>query len=158
MLTDLAFIVGLHRTESDKLGFIPAPTIRDRYLAQGNYVIVRDRQGRSRGYILHGPTRPGRPLHITQVCTELDHRLRGFAANAVRTIELRGLAAGCTELRLRCALELPANAFWRALGFQLRGYAIGGNTSQRIIAEYILPLGPADARTLVFSFSGPTPR
>jgi len=140
MNRDLEYVVALHRTESDALGFIPAPAIERRYLATGDHEWVTDRHGRRRGYLLHGPARWGKPLHIIQTCVEPDFRLRHFAAAAVERIAEKGRLAGSTELRLRCALDLPANAFWLALGFQLLQFAIGGQVTMRTIAEYWRPI------------------
>lgn len=140
-LDTLGFIVRLQRTETHALGFIPASAIQRRMLATDNYVLIRDGHGRRHGYLLHGPPRRDKPLHIYQACVEPDYRLRGYAADAVQTIIRRGLAAGSTELTLRCALDLRANLFWQALGFQLLGYTPGGNQRNRIIAVYSLPIG-----------------
>ena len=140
MNADLEYVVRLHRTESDALGFIPAPSIQRRYLDTGDHEWVTDGHGRRRGYLLHGPARWGKALHIIQTVVEPDYRLRYYAAAAVQRIEEKGRIAGCTEIRLRCAVDLTANAFWLALGFQLLQFAIGGRVTRRTIAEYSRPI------------------
>jgi len=140
MNADLDYIVRLHRTESNALGFIPSASIQRRYLDTGDHEWVVDTRGRHRGYLLHGPARWGKPLHIIQTCVEPDYRLRYFATAAVQRIEEKGRLAGCTEIRLRCAIDLSANTFWLALGFQLSQFAIGGRVTGRTIAEYSRPI------------------
>lgn len=141
-ITDLAYILGLGQTERRALGFIPAPAIAQRCIQPGRYLTIRDRHGRRRGFLLYGPLNPGRPVHIYQTCVEPDYRLRTYAARAVTELARRALAAGCTSIDLRCALDLTANAFWTALGFSLVRYEIGGRQKERAIARYTLPLGP----------------
>ena len=142
-MNDHQFVVGLGDTERPALGFMPAPAIARRCIEPGNYVLIRDDAGRRRGFLLHGPARPGEPLHIYQACVEYDHRLRRYAADAVAVVALRGQVKGATEISLRCALDLAANAFWIAIGFTLIRYEIGGQQKQRTIARYSLPLNAA---------------
>jgi len=142
-MNDLDFVIALHRTETHALGFIPKPTIRDRFIAPGNYVLIRDRHGHRRGYLIHAPPRPGLPCRIHQACVEADYRLRGFAAAAVATIARRATVADATELLLHCATDLPAIAFWQSIGFAFRTWNVGGRTRQRVLAELFLPLQTA---------------
>lgn len=140
MNSDLDYVVALHRTESSALGFIPAPSIQRRYLDTGDHEWVVDGHGNRRGYLLHGPARWGQPLHIIQTCVEPDYRLRHYAAAAVERIAEKARLAGCTEIRLRCALDLPANSFWLAIGFYLLQFTVGGHSTGRTIAEYWRPI------------------
>lgn len=139
-MDDAAFIIGLMKTETDALGFIPAPAIRSRWIPKGRYIIQRDRRGRRRGYLLHGPARPGRELFVNQVCIEYDHRLKGHAFFAVRELLNRAHDAGCTCINLRCAADLSANWFWLSIGFTLVGITGGGKRRDREICVYRLDL------------------
>ena len=120
----------------------------------GNYVIIRDGHGHRRGYILHGPPHPDRPLHIYQTCVEIDYRLRGYAAQAVATVAQRGTVAHATEINLRCAADLPAIHFWSYCGFTFRQWHVGGEQRERLIAELFLPLAAIPPARLVFAQSG----
>jgi len=135
-LTDADFIIAMMKTETDALGFIPAPAIRDRWIPKGRYIIQRDRRGRRRGYLLHGAAKRGQPLFINQVCINYDHRLHGFAQLALRELLRRADVAGCTEIRLRCAQDLPANHFWTHSGFVPQTPVLGGKRRHRIIVPY----------------------
>jgi len=139
-MNDADYIIGLMRTESAALGFIPSTAIRQRWVAKGRFIIQRDTRGRPRGYLLHGPPTPGRPLYINQACIDFDHRLRGFGILAVRQLVDRALHAGSTSIRLRCAMDLPANAFWHAAGFHVTGCEPGGDERHRTIVAYQLDL------------------
>lgn len=158
MNPDLDYIVALHRRNSAALGFIPSTSIQRRYLATGAVEWIVDGRGRRRGYLIHGPARWGKPLHIIQTVVEADYRLRHFAAIAVTRIEEKGRIAGATELRLRCALHLPANAFWLALGFYLLQYTVGGRITGSTIAEYARPIAQSPRIAPVAIFLPPSYR
>jgi hypothetical protein len=139
-MDDASFIIGLMKTETDALGFIPAPAIRSRWIPKGRYIIQRDRRGRRRGYLLHGPARPGRELFVNQVCIEHDYRLKGHAWFAVRELFNRAHAARCTAINLRCAADLSANWFWLSVGFTLIDVIRGGQRRDREISVYRMKL------------------
>lgn len=139
-MNNLAFIVGLMKTETDALGFIPSSAIRDRWIKYGRYIIQRNARGRRLGYLLHGPAKPGRPMHVNQVCIEYDYRLQGYAILAVRELLNRALAGDCSEIRLRCATDLTANHFWKACGFELMEITPGGKRRGRSICHYRIHL------------------
>lgn len=136
----LSWITGLARHETHTLGFIPAASIKRQCIDPGNYCWIQDRHGRHCGFILHGPIRSAQPIHIYQTCVEQDKRLRTYAAQAIRRIWLRGEAAGATGLSVRCAADLPANEFWKALGFQFLQFELGGKSRNRVICSYFLPI------------------
>jgi len=148
----LNFIIELGDSERQALGFIPAPSIKRRCIDTGNYVIIVDGHQHSRGFLLHGPPRAGRPLHIYQACVEPSYRLRGYAAQAVAEVARRGRSAGSNEINLRCACDLPAIAFWSFCGFRLRQHHVGGHMQNRIIAELYYPLCHAPSSRLLFAF------
>ena len=139
-MNDASYIIGLMKTETDALGFIPAPAIHSRWIPKGRYIIQRDRRGRRRGYLLHGPATPGRELFVNQVCIEYDHRLKGHAFFAVRELFNRAHDAGCTAINLRCATDLSANWFWLSIGFTLIELIPGGNRRRRQISVYRMDL------------------
>ncbi len=139
-MDDATFIIGLMKTETDALGFIPAPAIRSRWIPKGRYIIQRDRRGRRRGYLLHGPAKPGQPLFVNQVCIKYDHRRLGYAFLAIRELFNRAHDAGCTAINLRCAADLSANSFWLAVGFKLINVIPGGHRRQREICVYRMDL------------------
>jgi len=139
-MTDADFIIALMKTESDAVGFIPAPAIRNRWIPLGRYIIQHDRHGRRRGYLLHGPPRSGQPLYVHQCVIDVDHRLRGYAALAIRTLVQRGLHAHCSRIRLTCAHRLAANDFWRSQNFNSIAAKPGGDRRGDLLIVYELQL------------------
>jgi len=139
-MDDTSFIIGLMKTETDALGFIPSTAIQSRWIPKGHYIIQKDSRGKRRGYLLYGPPKAGRDLHVNQVCIEYDQRLRGFAFLAVRELINIAHDADCAAITLRCASTLPANWFWMAIGFQLIGITAGGLRRGRTISTYRLDL------------------
>lgn len=152
-MNDTAFIVHLMRTETDALGFIPSTAIKTRWIPTGRYIIQRNRTGRRVGYLLHGPLHQGKPLHVNQVCIDIDDRLCTYAAQAVTELIKRARTVRATEIRLRCALDLPANQFWTAMGFIPQTVTDGGRRRKRKIVHYTLPIAHDETRRTVLTLS-----
>lgn len=139
-MNDAAFIIGLMRTETDTLGFIPSTAIRSRWIPNGRYILARDRRGRRQGYLLHGPMHPGRPCHINQVCLAYNHRRRRHATAAIDQLIARASISGASGIILRCAADLQANHFWLAAGFTPMAINPGGKRRNRRIVTYTMQL------------------
>lgn len=142
-MDDADFIIGLMRTETDALGFIPAPDIRRRWIPTGRYVIQHNHKGGRRGYLLWGPMRPGKVLHVNQCCIQYDHRQRGFATLAVRHMLDLAATADVSAVILRCAYDLPAIHFWSHLGFHPIAFTLGGKRRNRRIVTFYRGNQPA---------------
>ncbi len=165
-MDDLDYIVGLMRTETDAVGFIPSTAIANYWLRRGQYIIPRSRHGPRRGYLLHGPTKPHKLLRVHQVLIDYDWRRRAHATAAVRQLIARARRAGAPTIQLRCAADLDANAFWLAMGFTPTGIQNPPNRRSRAIITYRLDLtarhiAPA-ARSRILgrgvSLAAPTPK
>lgn len=141
-MTDLDFILGLMRANTDALGFIPAPTVETRYVAGGRYVVQTNERGQRTGYILHGKPTAGGVLTIAQAVVEYDWRGRGEGREAVQAVIERAQRANCRAITLRCADGLEANAVWQALGFERTCTLHIPNRRQRAIHVYTLDLWP----------------
>jgi len=137
-MRDLEYILATTRCAHDNLGFIPAPTIQSFHLDRGLWLPVTTRRGRRVGFMLHGPVRSGLPLRIYQCVVEPDHRLREAATRAVDELRKRARDCGATEIILRCRENLPANAFWLAIGAQLIDQHPGGIRYRSPVNEYSL--------------------
>jgi len=134
------WIIGLMRENYEAVGFIPASTVEQRYIAQGRAIIQADERGRKVGYLLHGALRYAAPLSVAQHCIQTDSRLRGYGETAVRTLIERAEQAGVSAITVRCADDLPSVDFWRGQGFQTRCIIPGGTSRQRSIVCMVLPL------------------
>lgn len=138
------WIAGLMRTDYPAVGFIPEPTIEDRYIKRGRYILQTDERGRRIGYLLHGVIRYGCPVVISQVMIDYDHRLSGHGESVVSELIRRANVGGASSIKLRCAADLPAVQFWQANGFRIVGVETGGERRGRTIIRFvrflILPL------------------
>lgn len=134
------FICGLMRRNTESLGFIPRPTIRDRFVKRGMYVIQTNRYGQPIGYLIHGPVHPDKTLHIHQACIELDRRNHGFGRQAIETLVQRACLAGARTILLRCASDLESVIFWQTLGFEPTRLAPGGAKRNRSLIHFKLDL------------------
>lgn len=143
-MLDKDFITGTMRqgynTEPNSLGFIPDTKIASYYIPRGFYLIQSDRRGRSVGYILHGKPQLGGVLTIAQAIIDVDHRLVGHGEGVVSRLVERASAAQCSSIKLRCAVDLPANEFWVSCGFELIHTAHPRNKRQRAINIYLMQL------------------
>lgn len=139
-ITDAAFICGLMKQNTDALGFIPRPTIEDRFVPAGHYLIQRNRFAKPVGYLIHGPVHPDGKLLIHQACIELDRRYRHFGHQTVQTLIDRAKRKGARVILLHCAADLDAVAFWTKLGFRQTRVSTGGARRRRTIIHFAYPL------------------
>jgi len=139
-MTDQDLMIELQRQNRDSLGFIPDSTLRDRYCKQATYLISTHRTAGKIGFLLFGVPRRNEALYIHQTCLQLDYRRRKHAAELVRRLAEIATAAGCTEIRLRCAIDLPANSFWRWFGAELLRTTPPKTPGSRALNHYALYL------------------
>jgi len=140
-ITDADFICGLMKHNTNALGFIPRPTIEERFIPRGNYVIQHNLFRKRIGYLLNGPLHKDGTLHVHQACIDLDRRLRGFGAIAWNQLLQRAIRQNARRVLLRCAEDLEAIHFWTQLGFHETHRSTGGQRRHRTIVhfEYRLP-------------------
>lgn len=68
-------------------------------------------------------------------------RNEGVGAVLIRALESYASKAGCLEVRLKCPIDLPANDFYRAMGYKsLGGVSVTGRTRRLIQWAKRLPL------------------
>lgn len=141
-----SWISGLMKTDYPALGFIPEPTIEQRYIAKNRYILQLDERGRKVGYLLHGAIHYGCPVVISQAMIDYDRRLRGHGEAVVDELVRRSKIGGASSIKLRCAADLPAVKFWQSCGFSVAGIEPGGESRGRLIIRFIrlfsLPLLP----------------
>lgn len=140
-MNDLDFMVGLMKqgcnVEPCSLSFIPNTRLLECVVA-GQYAIQHDTHGRKVGYILHGATKPGKVLHITQAIIDIDRRNLGFGTLALDTVIDRAKQANCRGITLRCAEDLESNQFWQDSGFLMTDIQHPQNKRQRAINVYMI--------------------
>jgi hypothetical protein len=139
-MTDLDLMITLQRANRDTLGFIPDSELARRYLAGGQYLISTHRHAGKIGMILFERPRRYHALHIAQTCLEYDYRRRQHAADLVSRLCKIGTDAGCSEIRLRCAVANPANEFWRAIGARLTRTTPPRTRQSQPLNHYVIDL------------------
>ncbi len=139
---ETSWIVGLMKTESETVGFIPSTSVKYQYISKGRYILQRDHRGRRIGYILHGAIKYGQTIVISQAVIDYDKRLKGYGEKAVNELIHKAQSIGASSITLRCASDLPAICFWRSLGFQVIDVFPGGKSRNRMIVKFVrlLPL------------------
>jgi GNAT superfamily N-acetyltransferase len=146
----LTYCIDLANRNRTALGFIPRARFADRIdLGQVHPHFENDDLC---GYILVGRSRDW--LHVHQVCIQDDARRLEHGRSLVALAQGIARRGGCQGLSLRCATDLPSNAFWAALGFERVATVAGGLSRGRLINVYKLPFD--DAFPLIESAS-PSP-
>ena len=118
-LRDLRYLDALRKREGDAVGFIPIARYEMEVTGErkGSLYLSWD-DGDPTGFIY--ATHSGRgATHIIQVAVQEDARRMERASALVEAIRTDGLKRSSWLLSLRCAEDLSANEFWRALGFSL---------------------------------------
>ena len=134
--TQVPFIDDLARKNSEALSFIPRPKL-DHYARYGQIILGMEND-QPCGFLVHG--RGSAVMKVYQACVCYDARRwrHGFAM--VEELKRRALRSGCAAIRLRCAADLEANAFWLACGFSLVAVEQGGKRRKRLINVYRMDL------------------
>lgn len=139
----VAFVKFLDHLQSENrhaLGFLPFEALRQ--AIELSRVFLCYENDMPAGYVIHGP--PKRHGKIYQVCVAEDARRieHGTALiEAVRAVMNHGRAH---TLTLHCAEDLPANQFWRDLGFTQIGRRMKRKDGKRWQNRYQVEL-PAKA-------------
>lgn len=132
------YIDSLAHKNSEALSWLPLQAY-ELAAAEGRIVLQLENDEPC-GYLLHGPLRPLAPCTVWQLCIQTDARRRGSAVEAVEKLGADAAAAGCSDLRLRCASDLDANEFWTAAGFTQFATVEGGARRARTLEKYVKAL------------------
>jgi N-acetylglutamate synthase-like GNAT family acetyltransferase len=115
-IEDLRYIESLRRSVSEDIGFIPL----QRYEMEidgrrnGRVLVVTD-NGDLTGFCY--ATFGGQSAKVQQVAIQEDARRMERATLLVDAVYNEGLQRGLQQVSCRCAEDIPANEFWRSLGF-----------------------------------------
>lgn len=126
---DLAvrYVADLAKKNSEALSFIPTPRL-EQYACAGQMLVALDNDEPC-GFIVFGAGWP--QLRVYQACIQYDTRRRDYGMALVGELVRLGREAGHTDVRLWCASDLDANAFWSAAGFVRRAERAGGTRRGR---------------------------
>src|SRR5437899_5009046 len=130
MKNDLESIRLLMKEGRGAVGFIPITAVETAYNASRLVICRADK--RILGYLLFGPVREGKDTTVYQLCVTKNERRRGVGQRLVRSLLSNVRNGGGLGVRLRCAADLPANRFWRSLGFRVKRTVVSRSTKRKI--------------------------
>lgn len=142
-MTDLRYVEHLARSNYAAIGFIPRPRLEE-YAARGQ-ILMAEENDEAAGFLVFGAGWPA--LKVYQACIQYDARRREHGADLVARLVAEAQRRGCHVISLWCADDLPANEFWRAVGFKQVAQRQGGLHRGRVHNRWILPV-PSDQLTL----------
>lgn len=126
---------------ADAVGYIPKPAL-EKYAARNQILLVWENDDPC-GYVLFNDTpgtrlvnaRPG-TCRIYQACVQYDARRVLHGTEVVKRVILRASRAGLPNVDCYVTDTLPANEFWRALGFHLTDTRLGGSKRGRVLNHW----------------------
>jgi len=83
-----------------------------------------------------------REMRCLQIWIRQDARMILHGKKLIHELEKLARQHGCCRLRLWCAIDLPANLFWHALGFRYHGWRWGRAKNSRRHALWIRRINP----------------
>ena len=119
------------------LGFLPATAYDQAAMKGCLWVAVEGTTKKLRGYLFFGDRFPR--LRVYQVYVRPQFRSLGTARTLIEELKTYGEGNDYLTITARVAAELPANKFWRGLGFNVTGRHPGGKRG-RTINRYALEL------------------
>jgi hypothetical protein len=135
-LSYAGFVDDLARKNSEALSYIPRPKLE--HYDRSGQIIVELENGDPCGFLIHG--RSPDVMKVYQACVCYDARRWQHGLRMVDELVRRATRSGCSAIRLRCAADLDANAFWTACGFNLVKVELGGVRRGRTINVYRMDL------------------
>jgi hypothetical protein len=132
----LTYVDSLQRKNATALSFYPRVTF-ERELSAGR-ILLGLLGGEPCGYVWHGAF--GGIVSCHQVCIQYDARRRLYGEGLIRVLEAD--ADGSEAIQLRCAFDIDANDFWRALGYRCIAQQQGGGRRSRQINVWRKDLVP----------------
>jgi GNAT superfamily N-acetyltransferase len=124
----LPFVLSLSKRHFEEIGFLPAPRL-ERYQASGQ-LWTEFENGELCGFLVWGNGWP--ILRVYQVCIQYDAQRRLHGAALIARLIKKAEDEGYESISCWVADDIPANDFWRTMGFILRGTRIGGKARGRI--------------------------
>lgn len=130
----------LMKSNSSELGFIPISAIEEQHYHGLAFHQFFD--GEWVGYLVVGSIRANRPVHIWQECIDKSARRLGSGKALFKSLLLKCLQNGASEIILRCAEDLESQLFWQALGFDIVRVQWPDNKRKRAILTYRMIVTP----------------
>lgn len=132
---------------SDSFGFVPRSRYQVSLRAGGLWILVRGRD--YAGHVMFGGALP--TLKIEQLFVLPSYREHGLGRRLIEELVKHAELEGYSSMRARVASDLPANAFWEHMGFEICRTVAGGVSTARIINVRLRPIQPRGAQMLMLA-------
>lgn len=133
---DLDGIKNLADAHRHELGFVLRPAL-GRGIAGGEFLVAVD-QGNLIGFADYHHRRDGQTT-LYNVCVKTEYRRQGVGTSLMEALRLEALAHGRRTIRLKCPVDLPANSFYKSMGFRLKQKESG---RKRVLVVWELSVAP----------------
>lgn len=137
------YVVHQQSLNRDELGFLPTLAITE--YAERRQILPAVDNGDLAAYALFYDGRNGNPpkrnpgrLHVHQICTAHDTRRIYHATHLINALIERAQQRKFNEIAAWVADDIPANAFWQALGFKHIATRLGGQKRNRLHNLWLL--------------------
>ena len=113
---DLDAVKALADANKSSLGFVLRPALAAGI--QGDWLLVAERAGQVIGFV-HYRHRQDSQTTLYEICVDEASRRSGVGRSLVQALTIESQALGKACIRLKAPTSLPANDFYRCLGFVL---------------------------------------
>lgn len=125
--TAINYVVGLSRKHFDEIGFVPRPRL-EQYHDRGQLWIANEGKDPC-GFLVWGNGWP--VLRVYQACIQYDAQRRLHGAALVGRLINKAEAEGYEQISCWVANDIPANDFWKTMGFHMMATRYGGKKRRR---------------------------
>lgn len=123
----LPYVVALARKHYEQIGFLPEPKLLA--YANSGQLWIEHENGEPCGFLVWGNGWP--VLRVYQVCIQYDAQRLHHGLNLVGRLIRKAEQEGYSAISCWVADDIPANDFWRAVGFVCVGKRKGGAKRER---------------------------
>ncbi len=115
--TDIGTIKSMADLHRRELGFVLRPALADA-IDRRWVLLARIRNGGQPAGFIHFRHRKDLYTKIYQICVAPPYRKQGIARELLAELKRSACKTGQVKLTLQCPEDLPANSFYRAMGFK----------------------------------------
>ena len=138
-LDSIKVIADTHRHE---LGFVLRPALA-RSIQRGQVFVAQNSTGLV-GFVEYHHRQDERTT-IYHIAVDPAYRRQGIGTKLVEALRIEAAERGQTSIRLKCPADLPANDFYKGVGFVLRGEESG---KRRSLLVWELEIEPQERSAL----------
>ena len=139
MVTDCSFVDDLRRKNSEAVGFIPRDGLQE--IASHGRLSVALRQDQLCGFVIRGQDVRGKNGHTNIYMLAVAEQSQRIEIGTALVQHVAHQCRWSPAIRLRCRDGLPANEFWKYLGFELEAVELGGSERRKMVNRWNIQPG-----------------